>query len=302
MKRLIVLFFAILALTAVVIAPAPPAALAQSSADYIEEGGYRLPRSHQYQIYDGGNATYSNVDAASVPGRLAAGTPVYDRTAEMWVFHPSVGGKNPAYAAGAPPVPTAAAPQTQGGWQRLHGTVVSTSGSTMQLKTDDGRTLSVDMSKVGASVQKALTANEGVTLIGQAGAQPNQFSAQYIQQDASDPARGGKVVGKTPAAAAPAPSAAQPSAAAKPADDKSWQRIHGTVASNSGTTLTLKTPDGQTLNVDTSKVDAGVRSKVAAGEGVTVIGHYRAADKKNLDAQFIQKDSSAGSASPKTTK
>jgi hypothetical protein len=35
---------------------------------------------------------------------------------------------------------------------------------------------------------------------------------------------------------------------------------------------------------------------------VTVIGHYRTADKKNLEAQFIQKDSSQGAASPKTTK
>jgi hypothetical protein len=173
----------------------------------------------------------------------------------------------------------------------------------MQFKADDGRTLAVDMSKVGPSVQQALTANEGATLVGFAGAQPNQFSAQYIQQDSSDPARGGKVAGQAAApAAAPAATPAQPSAAAKPADDKSWQRIHGTVASNSGTTLTLKTADGQTVNVDTSKVDAGVRSHVAAGEGVTVIGHYRTADKKNLEAQFIQKDSSAGAASPKTTK
>lgn len=296
MKRLILLVFAIFALSTLIIAPAPPAVFAQG--DYIEQGGYRLPRNHQYQIYDTTNATYSNVDAASVPGRLAAGTPVYDRTAEMWVFHPSVGGKNPAYAAGAPPVPTASAPQTQGGWQRVHGTVVSKSGSTMQFKADDGRTLSVDMSKVGAGVQQALTANEGATLIGQAGAQANQFSAQFVQQDSSDPARGGKVVG----APAPAASTAQPSAAAKPADDKSWQRIHGTVASNAGNTLTLKTADGQTLNVDTSKVDAGVRKNVATGEAVTVIGHYKSADKKNLEAQFIQKDSSAGSASPKTTK
>jgi hypothetical protein len=299
MKRLVLLFLTIFAVLAVVAAPAPPAVFAQSTTDYIEEGGYRLPRNHQYQIYDGKSATYSNVDAASVPGRLAAGTPVYDRTAEMWVFHPSVGGKNPAYAAGAPPVPTASSPGTQGGWQRVHGTVLSKSGSSMQFKTDDGHTLTVDMSTVGANVQQALTPNETATIIGKAGTQANQFVANYVQQDSSDPARGGKVVGQ---AAAPAASTAQPSAAAKPADDKSWQRIHGTVASNSGTTLSLKTGDGQTLSVDTSKVDAGVRNNVKAGETVTVIGHYKSADKKNLEAQFIQKDSSAGSASPKTTK
>jgi hypothetical protein len=297
MKRFVVMFVGIIAFAGAAAGFMPADARAQtSSTDVLVEGGYRLPRSHTYEVYDGAQGTYGQVDVASVPGRLASGAWIYDRTAQVWVFHPSMGGKNPMYDAA-----TAGATGTQAGWQKIHGNVVSTSGSTMQFKADDGRTLTVDMSKVGPNVQQALAANEGATLIGFAGTQPNQFTAQFIQQDSSDPSRGGKVVGKAPAAPAPAASTA-PAAAAKPADDKAWQRVHGKIGSVAGNTLTLRTDDGQTVNVDLSKVDAGIKKGLTAGEGVTVIGFYRTADKKNIDAQFIQQDSSAGAASPKTTK
>jgi len=59
---------------------------------------------------------------------------------------------------------------------------------------------------------------------------------------------------------------------------------------------------GQTLDVDMAQVDPGIRSALTTGEGVTVIGFYRGADKKTVDARFIQQDSSRGAASPKTTK
>jgi len=47
----------------------------------------------------------------------------------------------------------------------------------------------VDMSKVGAEIQRALTPNEKVTVIGFPGGGPNQFRAEYIQQDSSDASR-----------------------------------------------------------------------------------------------------------------
>lgn len=180
---------------------------------------------------------------------------------------------------------TPAAPQSQ----KVHGSVVSVQGSTMTFKTDDGRTLTVDMKAVSPQVQQALKANESATLIGFAGTQPNQFTAQFVQQDSSDPSRGGTVVGQ-----------------ASTPTDKAWQRVHGTVGTMSGNTLSLKTDDGQTVNVDMAQVDAGIRGNLSAGDPVTVIGFYRLDDKKNvdkkrLDARFIQKDSSAA-ASPKTTR
>jgi hypothetical protein len=301
MKRfgVIILAGAVLgAATAMV--PVIAAAQTTSNSEFLVEGGYRLPRSHQYEAFDPSTNGFTHVEVATVPGRIANGQAIYDRTATTWVSN--VHGKNPMYDA-ATPAPTAATAGTPTGWQKVHGNVVSTNGSTMQFKADDGRTLTVDMSKVGANVQHALTANEGATLIGAAGAQANQFTAQYIQQDSSDPARGGKIVGQTPAPAATTTTPAPAATAGKPADNKAWQRIHGKVVTSSGTTLSLKTPDGQTLNVDTTKVDAGVRSNVKAGEDVTVIGFYRGADKKTVDAQFIQKDASQGAAaSPRTTK
>jgi preprotein translocase subunit YajC len=193
----------------------------------------------------------------------------------------------PAWAADNKP---AAGIQQQ--WQEVHGSVVSVQGSTLTFKADDGRTLTVDMSKVNPAIQKALTPNEKATIVGFAGSQPNQFTAQFIQQDSSDPSRGGRIVGQTPAGT-----------------DESWQRIHGTINSVSGNTLSLKTDDGQTITVDLAQVDAGIRNSLKQGEGVTVIGFYRVDDKKNVDkkqveARFVQKDSSAAApaASPRTAK
>jgi ribosome maturation factor RimP len=169
--------------------------------------------------------------------------------------------------------------------QRIHGSVVGVQGNTLTFKTDDGRTLTVDVSKVDPAVRSALTPNETATIIGTPGSQANQFTARYVQQDSSDPSRGGTVAGQTGAAS-----------------DQDWQRIHGTIGSVSGNTLTLKTDGGQTLNVDMAQVDPGIRSALTTGQGVTVIGFYRGADKKTVDARFIQQDSSRGAASPKTTK
>ena len=106
-------------------------------------------------------------------------------------------------------------------WQRIHGKVQSVSGNTVTVKADDGRVLTVDAAQVSADIRGALAPGAGVTLIGKAGAQSNQFTAQYIQQDASDPLRGGTIVGQTPPAVT----------------DRSWQRVHGTVQSVSVRTL-----------------------------------------------------------------
>ena len=199
-----------------------------------------------------------------------------------------------ALTAGMASAQTSSAPAAQQP-QKLHGTIVSVQGTTLTFKADDGRTLTVDMTAVSPTIQKALTANERVTVMGSPGSDANKFTAQFIQQDSSDPSRGGTVVGQTPAAPA------------GPGTDTAWQRIHGTVGSVSGNTLSVKTDDGQTLTVDIAKVDAGIRSNLAAGEAVTVIGFYRLdakknVDKKNVEARFIQKDSGAGAASPKTTR
>jgi preprotein translocase subunit YajC len=179
----------------------------------------------------------------------------------------------------------AASASTTGGWQRLHGTVQSVSGNTLTFKTDDGKTLTVDAAKVGADIRTGLKPNDAVTLIGFAGSDATKFTAEYVQKDASDPSRGGAIVSQTPPASSPS------------VDEKSWQRIHGTISSVSGTTLSLKADDGRVLSVDMKQVGEQVRASLAAGEAVTVIGFYQG-NQTTLAAQYVQKDSSAGSASP----
>ena len=280
MKRL--LFGSMLAVAIVGAgAVTPMLVTAQTSGDNLVQGGLTLPRSHQYQAYDSAAARYETVRVESVPDRVAKKQMVYDRTARLWVYHRSVGGVNPIYSA------TASAPSgTQGGWQRVHGKVQSVSGNTVTFKADDGRTLSVDASQVSSEIRGALTTDEGATLIGFAGSDATKFTARYIQQDSSDPSRGGTVAGQSSAG-----STASPSAMPGPVDEKAWQRIHGTVNSVSGTTLTLKADDGRNLNVDMKEVGEGIRQSLATGEKVTVIGFYRR-DQNNVSARYVQKDSS----------
>jgi preprotein translocase subunit YajC len=171
--------------------------------------------------------------------------------------------------------------------QSVHGQVQSVQGSNLTLKADDGRVLTVDMSAVGPEIQKALTSGMGVTVSGSAGASANQMTAQYIQQDSSDPSRGGTIVGQTP------PAGTQPSGA--------WQQVHGTVQSVSGTTLTVKADDSRVLTVDMSSVGQNIQQALTPGMGVTLAG-FPGASANQFTAQYIQQDSSAGqpAASPAT--
>lgn len=61
---------------------------------------WRLPAGNRYEIYNASSGTYTQVELASVPGRLEAGEVIYDRTRGQWVQHPSVGGRNRAYLEG----------------------------------------------------------------------------------------------------------------------------------------------------------------------------------------------------------
>jgi hypothetical protein len=73
-------------------------ALAQGS-DVLVQDGLRLPRSHQYELYNAENASYGTVRVDTVPSYVKQGAWIYDRTARAWVSHPSVGNPNPHYAA-----------------------------------------------------------------------------------------------------------------------------------------------------------------------------------------------------------
>jgi hypothetical protein len=72
---------------------------ALSERDVLAQGALRLPRSHHYERYDRANASYESVRVSTVPGHVREGAWIYDRTAEEWVSHPSVGDLNPQYDA-----------------------------------------------------------------------------------------------------------------------------------------------------------------------------------------------------------
>jgi hypothetical protein len=196
---------------------------------------------------------------------------VFDRTANVWIAKPGGGPINSAYlASGASSTASASSGTTQG-WQQIHGRVGQVNGSTMMLHSDDNRRLTVDMSKVGPEIQKNLQRGDRVTVSAHQ-VSGNNVRAEYIQKDSS--------AGVQPSAS--------PSAAV---DDKSWQRIHGTVNSVTGTQMLFKADDGRILTVDMSEVNPDVQKSLAAGEPATLVGFYRG-DDKNVSAKFIQKDSS----------
>jgi hypothetical protein len=76
---------------------APTTATAAATMSYKD---WRLPVGDRYETYHAGSGAYTQVDVASVPGRLDAGELIYDRTRELWVQHPTVGGRNKAFLEG----------------------------------------------------------------------------------------------------------------------------------------------------------------------------------------------------------
>ena len=170
-----------------------------------------------------------------------------------------------ASRAGTTAAKTAAPATDAKGWQRIHATVQSVSGTTVTAKTDDGRTLSVDATRVSAEIRNALKPGAGVTLVGFAGAKPTQFTAHYIEQDG---------------AASQSPSAS--------VDEKSWQRIPGTVSSVSGDKLSMKTDDGRNLDVDMKDIGEAIRQSLKTGDKVLVIGFYRG-DQNHMAARYVEK-------------
>lgn len=121
-------------------------------------------------------------DRATVIGFLG---PQPTQFTARYIQEDGAAGSTAGATSGGTTASTAAAPAPGQQWQTIHGRVVRTEGQWLIFNSDDGRTITVDMAQVGANIQKDLTANEGVTVIGFPAAQPNQFTARYIQQDSS---------------------------------------------------------------------------------------------------------------------
>jgi hypothetical protein len=165
--------------------------------------------------------------------------------------------------------------------QRIHGIVQSIRGNTLTLKADDGRILTVNTADVSPSVRRALRVGQGVEVVGRLRGDPNHVTARFIQRDSSNVARGDHVTRRS-----------APQASASPRLDVNGDRIHGTVQTLQGPTLTLRADDGRLLTVNVADVPAGELRGLAQGQPITVIGQLKG-DRRHVVARFIEPDGSA---------
>jgi hypothetical protein len=121
-------------------------------------------------------------DASQMPGRAAArvndqGTLIYERAGHqvtaLWLERPET---QPSAAV----IPRVVGP---GEYQRVHGYVQSVGGSTMSLKADDGRTLTVDTGQVDAQVRSTVRSGDLVSVVGKTTVPADQFVAEVIERE-----------------------------------------------------------------------------------------------------------------------
>jgi peptidase M48-like protein len=148
-------------------------AQAAPSEERLMWGEWSVPRNHRYHTYDRRSAKYTVVDVESLPTRLGRGEFIYDETASVWITHPS-GGRHSNYLARYQPAPSR---------QQIHGRVQSVHPRQLVFTVDDGRVLTVDMSRIPAETQRALAPGDAATMIGVAGRDATQFIAQSIDED-----------------------------------------------------------------------------------------------------------------------
>jgi hypothetical protein len=129
----------------------------------IVHGDWRLPRANRYEVYDAGGSRYIAVDSATVPARLDRGEFIYDRTADKWVQHPSLGGSSPYRSA------------------RLQGRVQSIEGHILTVSGDDGKPVPVDTSTLKPEVVRALRWGQPVAASGLFDAGRTRFTASGVE-------------------------------------------------------------------------------------------------------------------------
>lgn len=129
----------------------------------LAHGDWRLPRGNRYEVYDAAGTRYLPVDVASLPGRLDRGEMIYDRTAQKWVQHPSLGGASPYRSA------------------RLQGRVQAVEGRVLTLTGDDGRAVPVDASALKPETVRALRWGQPVAASGLFDSSRARFTASGIE-------------------------------------------------------------------------------------------------------------------------
>ena len=129
----------------------------------LVHGDWRLPRANRYETYEAGTGRYAVVDTASLPARLDRGELIYDRTADKWVQHPSLGGASPYRSA------------------RLQGRVQAIESQTLFITGDDGKPVTVNTAPLKPEAVRALRWGQPVELSGQFDAARTRFTASGVE-------------------------------------------------------------------------------------------------------------------------
>jgi outer membrane lipoprotein SlyB len=247
-----------------------------ATGDALTADGLALPRGRQYERYDTKNGTYVRVDVNQVPALVRQKVPVYDRTNRAWVYS-AKDGINPAYSASSASRqggwngdwnrPGGNRNRAESNWARVEGTVTAINGDAVTVREDGGRQVAVNMSEARTRLRGDLKVGDRVSVIGTPTG-PDRMTARALRERGA----GNDMAGRGQ-------------------QEDGWQQIHGRVQSVQGTTMTFRADDGRTLTVDLAQVSPQVRQALQQGEGVTVIGHDWTG-RNQLRAEYVQQDSS----------
>jgi preprotein translocase subunit YajC len=144
-------------------------------------------------------------------------------------------------------------------FKKLHGVVQAANASTVTVRTDEGRLLSLDAAQIKGQ-QPQVKSGDSTTVVYEEGAQ-RKLVARWFEPD-------------------------QSRTAAAPADAGEPVSFHGYVVNVADTALVVRADDGWTHVVDLSQLSADAR-RFELGEGVTISA---AASDKLLTASAIRHD------------
>ncbi len=148
------------------------------------------------------------------------------------------------------------------------------------IRSNEGRVYYADLATAQRRTPGTLTAGSRISLLGIEGSRPYELTAMVIGT--------GDAASLGPA----------PSFTAVPAEPI-W-RVHGTVQSVAGKSVTLRTADGGTSTVDVSQLSDSTVSALRPGEHVSLFGEPRP-DRRLMANGYFQSESVPPAASPRTT-
>jgi preprotein translocase subunit YajC len=167
------------------------------------------------------------------------------------------------------------------GWEQLHGTVQDVEGHRMRLRTDDGRTVRVDLSALPDRREEMinhLRTGAVVTVIGDGDSRSDRFFARHVRFDDRDLNR--RAWGSSGPGAVPVSSGET--------------QIHGRVETIHEDNLRLRTDDGRIVRVDIDPVREKVRERFKVGDRVTVVGTFTG-DRTRMTARTVRVDGQSSS-------